>query len=133
MKFLHDQGMRQGVIPPHERPHIPTFRTLGFSGTDRSLPEKVYKVQPLFLFTYSSASAMWVANAATFIPSIDTVDGKVHITAANLSSNRHRAIEAQDTAKFLKAIFPSRAFFEDFRPLAKSLGGPRFVVIGDYP
>lgn len=111
IKFIHALGVHQGVFPPHERPHIPTFRALGFSGTDRAIPEKVYAVEPFFLFNYSSAAPMWVANAATFTPSIDSMDGKVHITPANLSRTSHRSIEAHDTAKILKAIFPSQAFF----------------------
>ena len=117
MKFLHNLGVQQGVIPPHERPHIPTLRALGFTGTDRSIPEKAYNVNPIFLFQYSSASPMWVANAATFTPSIDSADGKVHITPANLASTPHRSIEARETAKLLKAIFPSFAFFAHHPPL----------------
>ena len=34
MKLLFDLGIKQAVLPPHERPHIPTLRRLGFSGSD---------------------------------------------------------------------------------------------------
>src|SRR4026208_1368239 len=29
MKFLHDLGGKQAVLPPHERPHLPTLRARG--------------------------------------------------------------------------------------------------------
>lgn len=40
---------------------------------------------------------MWVANAATVAPSADTLDGKVHLTVANLNNKFHRASEAETT------------------------------------
>jgi len=120
MKLLHDLGVKQAVIPPHERPHLPTLRKLGFTGRDRTIAEKVYQVQPNLLFIYSSASPMWAANAATFTPSIDAADGKVHLTPANLCSTRHRAIEADDTGRFLRALFSSTAFFSHHAALPTS-------------
>lgn len=117
MKLLYDLGINQAVLPPHERPHIPTLRRLGFSGTSRSIPEAVFKINPLLLFNYSSASAMWTANSGTFTPSIDSSDKKVHITPANLASTRHRTIEAEDTAKIFKKIFPNQTFFSNHDPL----------------
>jgi succinylarginine dihydrolase len=117
MKFLHDLGLKQGVLPPHERPHLPSLKILGFTGADRTIPEKTYKVNPLLLFNYSSASPMWAANSVTFTPSIDSSSGKAQITPANLSSTRHRTIEAKDTSKILKAIFSNDIFFEHHEPL----------------
>ena len=60
---------------------------------------------PALLEKASSASAMWVANAATVSPAIDTLDGQLHITVANLFTNLHRRIEAEDTYDVLAAIF----------------------------
>ncbi|VFS56951.1 N-succinylarginine dihydrolase [Kluyvera cryocrescens] len=63
----------------------------------------------------SSASAMWVANAATVCPSADALDGKVHLTVANLNSLLHRASEAPTTQAILQGfstippILPSTA------------------------
>ena len=34
MKALADMGMKQGVLAPHERPHVPMLRRLGFTGDD---------------------------------------------------------------------------------------------------
>jgi succinylarginine dihydrolase len=53
---------------------------------------------------------MWCANAATVSPSADTQDGKFHITAANLLTHPHRAIESKQTTRVLKAIFSGDAF-----------------------
>ncbi|NGX42309.1 MAG: N-succinylarginine dihydrolase [Chlamydiae bacterium] len=111
MKFLSDLGIRQAVLPPHERPHIPTFRALGFGGSDRTIPEKVYQEMPEILLLGSSASSMWAANVATITPSIDSIDHKVHITPTNMSRTVHRTIETEFTAKTLKLIFPSTAYF----------------------
>lgn len=120
MKFLSDLGIKQAVLPPHERPHIPTLRSLGFSGADRSIPKKAFDVQPEYLYQYSSASPMWTANSATVTPSIDTVNNRVHITPTNLYSNAHRCFESEMTAKILKAIFPSTVFFSHHPPLPNS-------------
>ena len=57
MKFLADQGVRQAVIPPQERPHLPTLRALGYSGIDRNIPEKVYTDMAEVLLQCSSASS----------------------------------------------------------------------------
>ena len=64
---------------------------------------------------------MWTANAATVSPSADTADGKVHITPANLVSFFHRSIEAESTARFLKAIFRDESIFCHHPPLPASL------------
>jgi len=37
MKTLADLGYPQAVLPPQERPHIPTLRRLGFSGSDENV------------------------------------------------------------------------------------------------
>ncbi|EII2864535.1 N-succinylarginine dihydrolase, partial [Escherichia coli] len=105
MKALADAGFPQAVIPPHERPFIPVLRQLGFSGSDEQVLEKVARQAPHWLSSVSSASPMWVANAATIAPSADTLDGKVHLTVANLNNKFHRSLEAPVTESLLKAIF----------------------------
>ena len=93
MKQLADRGYVQGVLPPHERPHLPTLRALGFSGNDADVLAQVLKKSPDLLAAVSSAAAMWTANAATVSPSADTRDRRVHFTPANLSAKFHRSIE----------------------------------------
>src|SRR5690554_4303251 len=59
MKRLADRGYVQGILPPHERPHIPSLKALGFSGTDAQVLEQVATTSPSILAAVSSASSMW--------------------------------------------------------------------------
>ncbi|AMQ88550.1 N-succinylarginine dihydrolase [Marinobacter sp. LQ44] len=111
MKQLADRGYVQGVLPPHERPHLPTLRALGFTGNDRQVLEQAASTDPSILAAVSSASAMWTANAATVSPSADTKDHRVHFTPANLSAKFHRSIEHRVTGRALKAIFTDESYF----------------------
>ncbi|WP_303291017.1 N-succinylarginine dihydrolase [Marinobacter sp. SS5-14b] len=111
MKALADRGYVQGVLPPHERPHLPTLRALGFEGSEAQVLEGVAKADPAILAAVSSASAMWTANAATVSPSADTADGRVHFTPANLSAKFHRSIEHRVTGRVLQAIFHDQRHF----------------------
>lgn len=106
MRHLMSLGFRQGVLPPHERPHVPTLRRLGFAGTDRQVLERAWAADPSLVLSVCSASPMWTANAATVSPSADTADGRVHFTPANLAAMAHRAIEHEVTGRILKAAFP---------------------------
>ena len=117
MKFMADLGLKQAVLPPHERPHIPTLRRLGFSGSDADVLANAAEDEPIFLAAVSSASAMWAANAATVSPSADTADGKIHFTPANLISNLHRSIEAHATTRILRRIFADERHFIVHAPL----------------
>ncbi|MEB8217664.1 N-succinylarginine dihydrolase [Citrobacter braakii] len=105
MKALADAGFPQAVLPPHERPYIPVLRQLGFTGRDEQILENVARQAPHWLSSASSASSMWVANAATVCPSADALDGKVHLTVANLNNKFHRSLEAPTTEALLRAIF----------------------------
>jgi succinylarginine dihydrolase len=111
MKRLADRGYVQGVLPPHERPHLPTLRALGFSGSDDEVLRSAADRYPSLLAAVSSASTMWTANAATVSPSADTTDHRVHFTPANLSAKFHRSIEHPVTGRALKAMFADDAFF----------------------
>ncbi|MCG2581121.1 MAG: N-succinylarginine dihydrolase [Marinobacter sp.] len=111
MKRLADRGYVQGVLPPHERPHIPTLKSLGFTGSDKAVLAAVARENPSILAAASSASAMWTANAATVSPSADTSDHRVHFTPANLSAKFHRSIEHVVTGRVLKSIFADDAWF----------------------
>jgi succinylarginine dihydrolase len=111
MKALYDMGYRQGIIAPLERPHIPTLRSLGFSGTDQNILQQAQQQAPQVFSACCSASSMWTANACTTSPSIDSADNKVHFTPANLVSKFHRAIEWPDTGAILKAIFNNSDYF----------------------
>ena len=111
MKRLADLGLPQFVLPPHERPHIPFLRSLGFTGSDAAVLEQAWKDAPSFAAAACSASPMWAANAATVTPSADAADGRVHFTPANLVTNLHRSLEAPQTKQALDALFPDPARF----------------------
>jgi succinylarginine dihydrolase len=117
MKFLADLGQVQAVLPPHERPSIETLRAMGFGGTDAAVLAAAAKTAPHLLVACSSASNMWVANAATVTPSSDAADGRVHFTPANLVAKFHRSIEPPQTARTLRAIFRNPQFFALHEPV----------------
>lgn len=123
MKRLADLGIAQAVLPPHERPHLPTLRSLGFVGNDREVIAAAALKAPQVLVESASASAMWTANAATVCPSSDSGDGKVHLTTANLAAKFHRSIEPSATSGMLKAIFADKEHFTNHSPLP---GGCQF-------
>ncbi|GAB4571461.1 MAG: N-succinylarginine dihydrolase [Rhodothalassiaceae bacterium] len=117
MRRLMALGLLQGVLPPHERPHVPTLRRLGFTGSDRAVLETAMREAPALVRNVASASAMWTANAATVTPSADSADGRVHFTPANLVAMFHRSIEPPVTGRILKAIFPEGRHFAHHEPL----------------
>ncbi len=117
LKFLHDLGIKQGVLLPHERPDVHLLRKLGFEGNDTDIIRKASKTNPDMFSACCSASAMWAANSATVSPSADTKDGRVHFTPANLSSKLHRSIETATTSRILKAIFVDEKYFCHHAPL----------------
>lgn len=106
MALLLDLGLRQGVLPPHERPNLGFLRTCGFEGSDSEVFEKAWRTQPRLAKISMSASSMWVANAATVTRHQD----RIHFTPANLSAQLHRAAEVEFTAHSLSQIFSGPSF-----------------------
>lgn len=124
MQTLSDLGLVQGLLPSHERPHLPTLRALGFSGNDAAVLERAGNAAPHLLAAAASASAMWTANAATVSSSADTADGRLHMTTANLNAKLHRTIEGPGTTRALRAIFanPDHFCIHDALPNTPHLG-----------
>src|SRR5579871_2761022 len=102
MRFVHDLGVAQAVLPPHDRPSLASLRRLGFRGSDEEVIARAAEGDGLLLRQCSSASAMWTANAATVAPSSDTADGRVHFVPANLQQMFHRSIETPTTTRILR-------------------------------
>lgn len=125
MKFLARLGLKQAVLPPHERPAVGALRAFGFAGDDAAVLAAAARQAPRLLVACSSASNMWVANAATVTPSRDAADGRVHFTPANLLSKLHRSLEPPQTARALRAIFRDPARFAIHAPV------PGSAVLGD--
>ncbi len=117
MKRLADMGLVQGVLPPQERPDIYALKQLGFSGNDAQVLQQAANNAPELLAACSSASSMWAANAATVSPSADSADNRVHFSAANLTSNFHRALESTSSKLILQACFADPEHFVHHQPL----------------
>ncbi len=117
MRLLMDLGVKQALLPPQERPHLESLRRLGFVGSDEEVITRAGREAPGLLVEAYSASSMWAANAATLSPSADCLDGRVHITPANLTNNLHRSLETSETARILDVIFPDEKRFARHPPL----------------
>jgi len=130
MRFVASLGVGQAVLPPHERPSLRTLRRLGFRGSDEEVLVQAARDPELkdqLLRISSSAAAMWTANAATSIPSADAADGRLHLIPANLTAMFHRSLEAETTARVLRAIFADARNFTVHDPLP---GGGHFADEG---
>lgn len=125
-KALADAGREnglwgQGILPPQERPFLPALRKLGFDGSDAEIIAQSAKYHPQIFAKCCSAACMWTANAATVSPSLDTKDGKLHFTAANLVAMYHRSIEHETTGNVLKAIFADKNHFAHHDALPQNM------------
>ena len=117
MKLIADLGVTQVVLPYHARPAIDWLRKMGFEGSEQKVLEEAFSKAPHLLLQMSSSAAMWTANSATVTPSSDSLDGKVHITPANLAFTLHRALETAWTANLLHQLFSKERFFCHHAPL----------------
>jgi succinylarginine dihydrolase len=112
MRLVHRLGVPQGVMPPHDRPSLATLRAWGFAGRDEEVLARAATVDGGWLLRLaSSASSMWVANAATVAPSTDTLDGRTHFVVANLAAAAHRSLEAPLTERILRCLFADTSHF----------------------
>ncbi len=105
MRLLVKAGFVQGILPPLPRPNMDLLISAGFNGTDTDILEAAAANSPKLIKAAYSASSMWAANAATVSPSADTADGRLHLTAANLSTMLHRSFEHPDTVANLLCVF----------------------------
>ena len=114
---LADLGVPQFVLPPHERVDVGFLRGLGFCGPDAQVLETAAREAPSLLAAAGSASAMWAANAATVTASADSGDGRMRLTPANLITNLHRSLEAEQTGRALRRLLPDVKLFDVREPL----------------
>lgn len=125
MRLLHHLGLKQGIIPPHQRPNLHLLHQLGFQGNAAEQLKQAKKTNLTLLSACYSASSMWTANAASVSTSIDTDDKRVHFTAANLVSNLHRHQEASVSKRLLERLFANDTYFQHHPIL------PKTVIMGD--
>ena len=106
-------GLAQGLLLPHRRPNRDWLSALGTAPED--VPDSL---RPAAF----SASAMWVANAATISPAPDTADRRCHLTVANLRTMAHRSHEWPATLKQLERAFSDREHFAVHPPVPAAFG-----------
>jgi len=105
-------GLTQGFFVPLPRPNLRWLAELAADeATDRALLAGAW-----------SASSMWTANAATISPAPDTVDGRCHVSVANLVTMPHRAQEWPDTLRQLQIAFADETQFAVHGPVPPSFG-----------
>ena len=122
MRRMLALGLPQGLLLPHDRPATDWLRRLGFGGDDDAVLATAWSADPALLGAASSASAMWVANAATISPAPDTGDGRCHISVANVAAMLHRSIEPAETARQLRLAFGDARHFAVHDALPPALG-----------
>ena len=106
-------GLTQGIFLPQWRPDAGWLSALG---TD------ITNADPHIRAAAMSASSMWAANAATVSPAADTVDGRAHLTVANLVTMPHRSHEWPQTLKQLRVAFSDRIAFTVHSPIPPPFG-----------
>ncbi|MBM3964610.1 MAG: N-succinylarginine dihydrolase [Planctomycetes bacterium] len=95
-------GVPQFFLPPLVRPNWDFLIRCGWIDSkqrfDRSEQADALKrcadESPALLSAAYSSSYMWAANAGTFCPESDAMDGVSRLVLANLSSSLHRGMEA---------------------------------------
>ncbi len=105
MRRVMQAGVGQGWLPPPLRPDWAFLHAVGFSGAPGAVLQQSLQEAPDLLQAAWSAASMWTANAATVTPSMDSADGRLHLSVANLSSQLHRALESGPTLHHLQGIF----------------------------
>ena len=117
MRWLMDRGFLQGVLPPQIRPNLAALRQLGFQGPPQEVLRQAWQQSPQLFSMCCSASTMWVANAATVIPSCDSMQQRCVLIPANLVSHFHRSQEVRATQALLNFIFADSRYFSVEEPL----------------
>jgi succinylarginine dihydrolase len=125
MKFVSGLGVKQAFLPPHYRPLIGVLKQLGFSGDLGTILDNAARIAPGLLASVYSSAFMWTANAATVTPSVDSWDGRLHLTPANLSSHFHRSLEPAFSKRVLTSIFRNQKLFSVHNAL------PMVDIFGD--
>src|SRR5215471_14824422 len=102
-------GVPQAVLPPLPRPDVGFLRQVGFRGSDTEVLAQAAASAPYLLRLAMSSAFMWAANAATVIPSQDSVDSRCHVVVANLTATAHRPCRSLQGAVGRGREGPARA------------------------
>ena len=113
MQHNLDLGLGQGFFMPLDRPNEAWLGSLATTVAD---------AEPQLRAAAFSASSMWAANAATVSPAPDAIDGKCHLTVANLQTMPHRSHEWPGTLAQLKLAFANDDHFAVHAPVPSPFG-----------
>ena len=113
MQHNLDLGLAQGFFMPLDRPNEAWLGSLATTVAD---------AEPQLRAAAFSASSMWAANAATVSPAPDAIDGKCHLTVANLQTMPHRSHEWPGTLAQLKLAFANDDHFAVHAPVPSPFG-----------
>ena len=113
MQHNLDLGLGQGFFMPLDRPNEAWLGSLATTVAD---------AEPQLRAAAFSASSMWAANAATVSPAPDAIDGKCHLTVANLQTMPHRSHEWPGTLAQLKLAFANNDHFAVHAPVPSPFG-----------
>lgn len=114
-------GVPQFVILPPLRPRLELLSELGFRGTIQEQLNAAREEAPRGLSAAFSSAFMWMANAATVTPAMDSADQRLHCTPANLISSWHRSSEAAERASQLEDLLVGIKSKQIHRPLPSIL------------
>ncbi|MFO1065541.1 MAG: N-succinylarginine dihydrolase [Pirellulales bacterium] len=98
-------GIGQYVLPPPLRPRAEFLEAIGFDGGWSDQTAAALQCEPSALAAVYSSAFIWTANAATYAPACDTIDGVSRIVPANLISSWHRASEAAERSEEFRQLF----------------------------
>lgn len=101
MRANMERGLVQGWFMPLARPNTDWLA---------SLSTGLAEAEPHLRAAAFSASSMWAANAATVSPARDSMDGRCHLTVANLMTMPHRSHEWTGTLAQLRLAFADPSF-----------------------
>jgi succinylarginine dihydrolase len=107
MSIIHNYGVTQSFLPPLCRPNLSLLHNLGYLTDKTNLANTLKQLDDELLYTVWSSSFMWTANMGTFTPSLDSKDGYAHLSIANLITNKHRSIEANERYQQLSQFMGS--------------------------
>ncbi len=117
MRQVLELGVPQAVLPPLERPDLVFLRQAGCRGSDAAVLRQAAQHEPYLLRLAMSSAFMWAANAATVIPSQDSIDQRCHVVVANLVATPHRTLEGPVRTAMLRVLFPDPSLIVVHDPL----------------
>ena len=117
MKLLRDHGISQYVLPAYVRDYKGLVQ--GYYNNQGDFEDNLKRLydENLDIFSsFFSASSAWLANAWTMTPSIDSSDGRYHVSPASLNACFHRQLDVKQTIAILTNRLCSKTYITCHHP-----------------